>query len=121
MGDTQGKLALRDTNRRIVTRVIRVEQKRVTDEPERITTAEAQRITADFTRTELVSSLKQLVYLRDFSCKDSVRLGATTALIKLALAPDSGSVSDTDVQRLGISTDELSEFLRKVSNSTPQR
>jgi hypothetical protein len=112
---------LRDAPRRVVTRVVRVEQKRVTDEPERITLQDAQRITAEFTRTELVSSLRQLVYLRDFSCKDSVKLGATQALIKLALSPDGGSLADTDVQRLGISTDELSEFLRKVSNSTPQR
>lgn len=120
MDDTSGK-ALVAPQRRIVTRVVRVIQQPVpAPKPDGITQREAQAAVAKFSRAELQQSLNQLVYLRDFASKDSVRLAATTALIKLALLPDTKGLSDTDVQALGISSEELSEFLRKVSNATPK-
>lgn len=79
--------------------------------PDTLTAAQAKAFVRKFSRTELANSLRTLVELRDYAYKDSVRKDAAAQLVQFACDDDDTTVG-VDTKALGISTEELSEFLR---------
>lgn len=82
-----------------------------TSAPDVMTAAQAREYVRRYARKELHNSLSSLVELRDFAQRDSVRRDAAAQLVQFACDDDDTTVG-VDTKALGISTEELSEFLR---------
>lgn len=82
--------------------------------PAEMTTQQARAYVRKFSRKELHNSLSSLVMLRDFAKRDSVQREAASQLVQYACeADDSRDAQPGDtLKELGVSTEDLSEFLR---------
>lgn len=81
--------------------------------PEQMTAREARAYVRKFARRELHNSLCSLVYLRDFAKRETVCKDAAAQLVQYACESD--EALDTEpgaIKELGVSTEDLSEFLR---------